>query len=166
MYYALNNSQKTPSILNGRLLWNTYMHMEGMEGSFQLKECWNLLQDWSKTLVPKCNKLSFCTVLNAAIIFMETNNVWNMYNCTYRFVYVKMWVTDSHIIQHWKFIKDKETVIILYTNNQGHIKAKDEGSSLLECYTMFIGKHLPKFERIVVPYSTKSSSPRQPINTV
>jgi hypothetical protein len=88
---------------------------------------------------------------------METNNVWILYNCTYRSVYVKMWVTDSHIIQHWKFIKDKETVIILYTNNQGHIKAKDEGSSLLGCYTMFTGKQLPMFGRIIVPSSSSQA---------
>ena len=125
---CIKQFSETPPILNGRLLWNTCMHMKGMEGSLQLKECWNLLQERRKSLVPKCNQLSFCTVLNAAIIFMETNNVWNMYNCTYRSVYVKMWVTESQIIQHWKFIKDKETVIILYTNNHGHIKAKDEGS--------------------------------------
>ena len=36
MFYALNNSQKTPFISIGRL-WNTYMYMEGMEGSLQLK---------------------------------------------------------------------------------------------------------------------------------
>jgi hypothetical protein len=48
----------------------------------------------------KCNQLSFCIVLNAEIIFMETNNVWSMCNCTYRSVYVKIWVTDSHITQH------------------------------------------------------------------
>lgn len=89
-----------------------------------------------------------------------------MHNCTYRSVYFKMWVTDSHIIQHWKFIKDKETVIILYTNNQGHIKAKDEGSSLLGCYTMFTGKQLPMFGRIIVHSSSEFSSPRLPINSV
>jgi len=89
---------------------------------------------------------------------MENNNVWNMYNCTC-WSMSKCGVNESRIIQHWKFIKDKQRVIILYTNNQGHIKAKDEGSSPLGCYTMFTGKQLPMFERIIVPSSSESSSP-------
>jgi hypothetical protein len=65
---------------------------------------------------------------------METNTVGYTYNCTQRFI---------------KFMKDKKTIIILYTNTQAYTKAKDEGSSLLGRYTMFIRQQLPTSGRIV-----------------